>query len=66
VNGAVDMALITSSKPICLPSGVTIEQLRDIVLMDIKSHPEMRHNRAAFYIETSLATSFVCPAGRMR
>ncbi|MEN3976444.1 Rap1a/Tai family immunity protein [Emcibacter sp. SYSU 3D8] len=45
----------------CLPNGVTIFQIKDVVKAFLTAHPEKRHLAAASLVETALAEAFPCP-----
>ena len=49
VMGAAD-----ASETICLPNGVTVGQVRDVVTMYLRNHPERRHYAASSLVETAL------------
>jgi hypothetical protein len=44
----------------CLPVGVTVGQLRDIVLRRLVRHPNIRHEPAALIVEASMMVDFPC------
>jgi Rap1a immunity proteins len=45
----------------CIPLSVTNGQVRDVVLLYMKQHPEKRHYGAAGLVAGALAEAFPCP-----
>jgi hypothetical protein len=48
---------------ICRPTsetGITVGQIRDVVLMFLNSHPEVRHNNAAGLVAGAFNAAFPC------
>jgi len=58
IAGAADVLLM--HKEICVPSGVTISQLADIVTKYLRDNPEVRHFTAASSTTVALARVFPC------
>jgi hypothetical protein len=48
--------------PLCV-DGVTINQVRDVVVKYLKDHPETRHEHALYLIARAMRESFACPGG---
>ena len=46
---------------ICLPKGVQIGQLTDVVFQFLEEHPKYRHEPAAALVSWSLQLNFPCP-----
>ena len=51
---------------LCIPAGVKVEQLKDIVVRHLQAHPETRHYAAAGEVLLSLMESFGCPSNKPR
>ena len=45
---------------ICVPGGVAIRQLRDVVVKHLEAHPERRDSDAAALVGVALATAYPC------
>jgi hypothetical protein len=45
----------------CLPEGVTQDQTRDIAVLFLEAHPELRPYSAASLVAEALAEAFPCP-----
>ncbi len=45
----------------CIPQGVTVRQLRDLVIRFLRAHPELRHLAAIDLVTNALAEAFPCP-----
>jgi Rap1a immunity proteins len=58
IAGVTDALLM--HKEICVPSGVTIRQLADIVTKYLRDNPEVRHFTAASDTTVALAHVFPC------
>ncbi|WP_425495018.1 Rap1a/Tai family immunity protein [Pandoraea commovens] len=65
VNGA-NVMQTREQRVICVPSGVTVGQLTDIVVRALRTHPESRHMDAGFLTLVGVATTFPCdtPKGK--
>lgn len=57
VTGAVDMG---NNILFCLPSGVTVGQLADLVGRYLADHPERRHASGAWLITEALSEHYPC------
>lgn len=44
----------------CIPRGVSHNQLRDVAVLFLRSHPELRHERASVLIPRALSQAFPC------
>ena len=61
IGGAVDVLSASPVKMICIPDGVNLGQLRDIVKKYLESNPQNRHYTADSVIWLALEeASFVC------
>ena len=65
VTGVIDsleVAEKAGSGPItvCVPSGATVQQVRDVVLKYLTNHPEQRHTAAAILTILALREAFPC------
>lgn len=49
-----------SAKAICVPNGVTISQMKDIVMKRLVQHPEIRHLSASSIVWTALVEVWPC------
>ena len=58
IAGVADVLLM--HKEICVPSGVTVRQLADIVTKYLRDNPEVRHFTAASDTMVALARVFPC------
>jgi hypothetical protein len=45
---------------LCLPAGVQLGQLKDVVVQYLVGHPERRHRSAAALVELALSAAFPC------
>jgi hypothetical protein len=45
---------------LCLPAGVQLGQLKDVVVQYLEGHPERRHRSAAALVELALSAAFPC------
>jgi hypothetical protein len=50
-----------TSKSVCVPPGVTVGQLADVVCGYLSNHPEKRHYDGAGLAVQALNASFPCP-----
>lgn len=64
VYDAIEMekSLNKSNPYYCLPKGVIVRQLTEIVTNDLKAHPERRHLPAAALVAIALRGAFPCSA----
>lgn len=46
--------------PFCLPEGVTMGQIRDVVTRSLESNPEQRHEMASWLVMKALQKGFPC------
>jgi hypothetical protein len=68
VAGGIDMMLshqyfhpeLTLAKGICLPTGVTLLQLVDIVRLRLEEYPENRHLPSAVMVSGAIRGAFPC------
>jgi hypothetical protein len=44
----------------CIPSGVTLDQIRDVIAVYLRNNPSTRHLSAASLAEHALADAFPC------
>jgi len=51
---------IARKKFICVPSGVTIGQMKDVVLKSLNSRPEVRHLSASSLVWNALVAVWEC------
>jgi hypothetical protein len=58
VTGVADVLMQLHT--VCLPSGVEIGQLVDVVTKHLRDHPEVRHYQANNEIGIVLGTTFPC------
>jgi hypothetical protein len=49
-----------SANSICIPDGVNIKQLVDVVKKFLSDHPEMRQQPADWQVTSALSVAFVC------
>jgi hypothetical protein len=49
-----------SPRTICTPSGVTLEQMTDVVIAYLRDRPDQRHNQAGALALTALRRTFPC------
>jgi hypothetical protein len=49
-----------SSRPDCVPEGVLVRQLRDVVLRFLQAHPEHRHSAATSLVMNAFAEAWHC------
>ena len=52
--------LLTGPTIICIPAGVTVKQLKDIVIAYLQRVPELRHLAAGGSVGTALFQAFPC------
>lgn len=45
----------------CIPKGVILRQLVDIVVKHLEDHPSVRHEAAGMLVSAALATAYPCP-----
>lgn len=68
VTGVADGALITqapsSRRTICIPPGVQLGQMKDVVVNDLRAHPEVRQNASGLLVLEALQRAFPCPASK--
>jgi hypothetical protein len=58
VGGATDAFDIDGT--VCVPRGVTVPQVKDVIVNYLTAHPEHRHLPAAALIVTALGQAFPC------
>ena len=58
IVGAIDA--MQDSKTTCVPAGVVIKQLRDVVVQYLQAHPEERQYTAAGIIREAISEAFPC------
>jgi Rap1a immunity proteins len=58
VVGVADTLAMT--RLACLPRGVAVSQLTDIVLNELRNHPENRHHSAASIVAVAFKRAFPC------
>lgn len=61
ITGVIQHELRQPKPMVCLPSGVTGQQLRDTVCKWIAESPETRHLAAPDLVEASVFTVWACP-----
>lgn len=66
VRGVADTMLGNQGTPVmgwlaCIPKGVTVGQMTDVVKASLTNHPEERHLGASSLVAAALAESFPCP-----
>jgi hypothetical protein len=67
LNGTNDLLKYGANNPIwCVPSGVTTEQMRLVILKAIKGKPEDLHFPFAGLAIAALIETFPCPAPAKR
>jgi hypothetical protein len=54
-------SVVDTSKIVCVPPGVTVGQLADVVCGYLSNHPEKRHYDGAGLASQALNASFPCP-----
>lgn len=65
VNGAA--MIQNEQRPLlCVPSGVTVGQLTDIVVQGLRIHPESRHMDAGFLSLIAVAAAFPCSTSKAK
>jgi hypothetical protein len=69
IQGAIDAArtqaaLDAAKQPFCIPDGVTLGQLRDMVVQELRADPSERHLGADLFVLTPMVKSFPCAANR--
>lgn len=57
VKGAVDSA---NGGAFCVPSGILVGQITDVVFRYLDTHPEQRHQSAHLLVITALKEKFPC------
>lgn len=60
ITGIADYAAQQKNKPFCIQSGVTPEQLSEIVKRWLREHPQNWHYSAVSLVEAALAEAFSC------
>ena len=60
-KGVLDGVLLYAKTALCIPQGVTLSQILDIVKLELRDHPESRHYTAASLVVVALAKAFPCP-----
>ena len=62
IQGFADTESLTvkADSPFCTPDGVSVGQLRAIIVKDMKEHPEKLHYPAAMLARFSLRDTFPC------
>jgi hypothetical protein len=51
---------VDAAKSVCLPSDVKFQQVREVVVNDLRAHPETRHNSAAYLVYSAISVAFPC------
>jgi hypothetical protein len=59
VTGIADVMQI--SKSLCVPDGVTVGQMVDVIVKYLRDHPEKRHYSVAAATFNTLSQTFPCP-----
>ena len=62
VAGIADALTLTNT--ICVPTDVSVVQVRDIVLKYLREHPERRHYNASGLAATALVSAFPCGSNK--
>jgi len=60
VTGVADLLQGQNTNGVCLPQGVVVGQLVDVVKKFLKEHPETRHFTATSEIQVALEGAFPC------
>jgi hypothetical protein len=63
VEGAIASGYVTGvadAYPNCIPAGVTVGQLSDIILQYLEDHPEKRQLPAVTLVATAISERFPC------
>lgn len=61
VAGVNDTVSASPKGGICLPEGVRLEQLSDVMCKYVTDHPESRHNTGSSLALIALRGAFPCP-----
>jgi hypothetical protein len=63
--GVVDgIAASSSRQTICVPDGVQLGQIRDVVTTYLREHPEQRQSQSTWLVWKSVSAAFPCPASK--
>jgi hypothetical protein len=54
------LALKVPSVRVCMPSGVTVGQMMDIFLKNLRERPERRADPASYIVMASMMDAFPC------
>lgn len=60
ISGVADVLASQSGNSMCLPKGVVIKQVADVVMKYLTDHPESRHYNANSEIFLALSIAFPC------
>lgn len=60
LSSGVDAVLATSKQYICYPHGVTIGQVRDVVVAFVRNNPGKRHENALVLVSWASAQAWPC------
>jgi hypothetical protein len=61
VADELELLRSVDGKPPCIAQGVTIGQVKDVVVAELKASPETRHFNAAFLTTGAVAKAWHCP-----
>lgn len=67
VGGVVDFAgeqRAVKAIGLCFPTGVTVGQMRDVLLADLRAEPQTRHQPAAMLAYFAFRKAWPCPIAK--
>ena len=50
----------SDARLLCIPAGVTAEQMKDVVVRALKDDPATRHTQASYLVALALSSAWIC------